>query len=110
MEKSLNRVELKGNVGVEPRIYNLEDGGSVARFSMATNEGYLNRKGEYVQETVWHTIVAWKGKNIPDLSVITKGAFLSVVGKLKPVQYVAKSGVERESYEVIAYSLKVGDN
>ena len=110
MEKSLNRVELKGNVGADPKIFVMEEGASVARFSMATNESYLNKKGEYVKETIWHNIVAWKGKNIPDFSVIKKGSFISLLGKLKPVNYVTKSGVERESYEIIAYNIKVSEN
>ena len=40
MEKSLNRVELKGNVGQDPKIVKMEGGGSVVRFSLATHETF----------------------------------------------------------------------
>ena len=54
-----NHVQLIGNVGQEPTITNLESGKKVARFSIATNESYKNNKGEKVQSTDWHTVVAW---------------------------------------------------
>ncbi|PKO99752.1 MAG: single-stranded DNA-binding protein [Bacteroidetes bacterium HGW-Bacteroidetes-8] len=109
MEKSLNRVELRGNVGFDPRISNFEDGGVVMRLSLATNESFKNKKGELQEETVWHNIVAWAGKSMPDFGKIKKGDFLSVTGRLKPVQYQTKSGVERQTYEIVAYNIKLAD-
>jgi len=54
-----NKVQLIGNVGQEPIITNLENGKKVVRFSLAINEFYKNAKGEKVQSTQWHTIIAW---------------------------------------------------
>jgi single-strand DNA-binding protein len=54
-----NHVQLIGNVGQEPTITNLESGKKVARFSLATNENYKNRKGKKQTDTNWHTVVAW---------------------------------------------------
>lgn len=107
MEKSLNKVELKGNVGFDPRINNFEEGGVVMRLSLATNESYRNKKGELIEDTVWHSIVAWAGKGMPDFEKIKKGAFLSVTGRIKPVQYQTKAGTEKQTYEIIAYSIKL---
>ncbi len=107
MEKSLNRVELRGNVGFDPRITELEEGVKVMRLSMATNESFKNRKGELQEETVWHNVVAWAGKGMPDFTAIKKGTYLSVTGRLKPVQYQTKTGIERHSYEVVAFQIKL---
>ena len=107
MERSLNRVELKGNVGFDPKVTQLDEGNQVVRFSMATNERYKNRSGEWVDETVWHNVVAWTGKGITDFSGIKKGSLISVVGRLKPVKYSTKDGVEKYSYEVLAFSLNL---
>ncbi|PKO96786.1 MAG: single-stranded DNA-binding protein [Bacteroidetes bacterium HGW-Bacteroidetes-7] len=107
MEKSLNKVELKGNVGFDPRINNFEEGGVVMRLSLATNESYRNKKGELIEETVWHNIVAWAGKGMPDFEKIKKGTFLSLTGRIKPVQYQTKTGTEKQTYEIIAYSIKL---
>lgn len=106
MEKSINRVELRGNVGFDPRINSLEEGFQVMRLSLATNEAYKNRKGEWQEETVWHNVVAWAGKNMPDFSLIRKGNTLSVTGRIKPVNYQTKAGVERQTYEIVATSIK----
>ncbi len=110
MGKSMNRVELKGNVGFDPKINTLEEGGVVMRLSLATNENYKNRKGELLEETVWHNVVAWAGKNMPNFEKIKKGDFLEITGRLKPVQYVTKTGVERQTYEIVAYAIKMEDN
>ncbi len=107
MEKSINRVELKGNVGFDPRITQLEEGISVMKLSLATNESYRNRKGEWQEETVWHNVVAFSGKGMPDFSLIKKGSLLYVTGRIKPVQYQTKSGVEKQTYEIVAVNLKL---
>lgn len=110
MSRSVNRVELRGNVGGDPKITTIEDGARVMRFSIATNEFYKNRKGEPVDETTWHNVVVWEGKSFPNLEIVKKGAYLTVKGRLKQVKFVTKAGVERESYEVLAFSVKDGVN
>jgi single-strand DNA-binding protein len=107
MEKSLNKVELKGNVGFDPRISVYDEGAVVMRLSLATNESYKNKKGEFVEDTVWHNVIAWAGKGMPDFSKIKKGTFLSVTGRIKPVQYQTKTGADKHSYEIVAYSIKL---
>lgn len=109
MERALNRVELRGNVGGDPKVSTFEEEDSVMRFSLATNESYKNRKGELIEETIWHNVVAWAGRNIPDFSKIKKGSYLYVLGRIKPVQYVTKTGIERQSYEILAFNIKVED-
>ena len=54
-----NKVQLIGNVGNDPETTVLESGKKVTRFSLATNENYRNDKGEKVQTTDWHNLVAW---------------------------------------------------
>ncbi|MDX9782519.1 MAG: single-stranded DNA-binding protein [Bacteroidales bacterium] len=106
MEKSINRVELRGHVGFDPRVSSLEDGLQVMRLSLATNEAFKNKKGEWQEETVWHSIVAWTGKSMPDFASIKKGSTLSVTGRIKPVSYQTKAGVERQTYEIVASVIK----
>ena len=38
MERSVNRVELKGRVGQDAKILKVENGGTAAMFTLATNE------------------------------------------------------------------------
>ena len=41
-----NKVQLIGHLGQDPEIVNLENGGKLAKFSVATNENYRNSEGE----------------------------------------------------------------
>lgn len=97
-----NHVQLIGNVGQEPTITNLESGKKVARFSIATNEHYKNRKGEKVQSTDWHTVVAW-GKTAEIIeNYVGKGKEIALTGKLRTRSYTTDDGNQRYVTEVEA--------
>ena len=102
-----NHVQLIGNVGQEPTITNLESGRKVARFSLATNEFYKKDKGEKVQTTEWHTVVAW-GKTADLIeNYVVKGKELALSGKLKSRSYEDKEGVtEIEASEILLMGSK----
>jgi len=96
-----NKVQLIGNVGNAPEIKNLESGKKVASFSIATNEFYKDSKGEKVQDTQWHNIIAW-GK-IADIveSYVGKGKEIALEGKLNSRSYETSEGEKRYVTEVI---------
>ena len=110
-----NHVQLIGNVGQEPIITNLESGKKVARFSLATNEYYKNAKGEKVQSTEWHTVVAW-GKTAEIIeNYAGKGKEIGVSGKLKNRSYEDKDGIKRyvteiEANEILLLGTKNGNS
>lgn len=52
-----NQVQLIGNVGQQPEIKTFDNGGKIARVSLATNEKRKNATGEYITETTWHNLV-----------------------------------------------------
>jgi single-strand DNA-binding protein len=58
MNKIQNRVKLIGHLGSDPEIRTLDSGRKVAIFRVATNSSYTNDKGERVEDTQWHPIVA----------------------------------------------------
>ncbi|WP_034917744.1 single-stranded DNA-binding protein [Gillisia sp. CAL575] len=96
-----NKVQLIGNVGNAPEIKNLESGKKVASFSIATNEFYKDSKGEKVQDTQWHNIIAW-GK-IADIveGYVGKGKEIALEGKLNSRSYETSEGEKRYVTEVI---------
>ncbi len=97
-----NHVQLIGNIGQEPTITNLESGKKVARFSIATNEHYKNNKGEKVQSTDWHTVVAW-GKTAGIIeNYVGKGKEIAITGKLRTRTYTTDDGNQRYVTEVEA--------
>lgn len=103
MSSIKNYVHLLGNIGDDPKVTELDGGKKVARFSLATNETYKDRKGEKQQLTDWHTVVAW-GKTAKIIEKYAhKGKQVAVVGKLQSRTYTeCKEGNERRVMEVVA--------
>lgn len=97
-----NRVQLIGHVGNDPEIKNLDGGKKVANFTIATNDSYKNEKGEKVEQTEWHKVVAW-GKTAEIIEkYVTKGKEIAIDGKLTHRSYDDKNGEKRYITEVVA--------
>ena len=107
MEKTVNRAEISGYVGIEPRITTFEDGRQVLRIAVATDEAYRDRSGEWKQETTWHTVVAWSGKEMPNFAEIKKGQRVSIQGRIRNKTFEGKDGQTKFVSEILAYSLKI---
>ncbi|MFH0893984.1 MAG: single-stranded DNA-binding protein [Bacteroidota bacterium] len=107
MEKTINKVELNGYVGMDPVVKTLNDGTSLTRFSLATTNNYQNKKGEWVRDTTWHQVVLWgRGENQTDAD-IAKGSRVSVNGRLSQRKWVDKDGVQHSIVEVVARTIDV---
>lgn len=103
--EQLNRIELRGSVGfVRQQVVN---GRMVAHLSVATNYVYKDRNGDPVIETTWHNVSAWEGKACPNLGKIEKGCKVYVQGRLRGQRYTDSEGIERYSFEVVAYQLNL---
>ena len=95
-----NRVQLIGNLDNDPEIINLDGGGKLAKFAIATNETYKNAKGEKVTDTQWHNVVAW-GKTAEIVeNYLNKGKEVAVEGKLTTRSYETKEGEKRYITEI----------
>jgi len=92
-------------LGQEPEIKNLEGGKKLASISIATNESYTNDKGEKVEQTEWHKVVAW-GKVAEIIEkYVTKGKEIAIEGKLTHRSYEDKNGEKKYLTEVVANEL-----
>jgi single-strand DNA-binding protein len=101
MNAMKNRVQLIGHVGNDPEIKNLDGGRKVANLSIATNDSYKNDKGEKVEQTEWHKVVAW-GKTAEFIEkYVTKGKEIAIEGKLTHRSYDDKNGEKRYITEVV---------
>jgi single-strand DNA-binding protein len=70
-------------------VKSVESGKRMASFALATNETYVNNKGEKVDETIWHNIVVW-GKKVDVVeSYLKKGSEVAIQGKLINRSYEA---------------------
>ena len=110
MERSVNKVELKGRVGHDAKILKVENGGTAARFTLATNEIIKGRNDTLREETTWHNIVAWNGKGMPDFNDIKKGVCVNVMGRVRNVKYTNSEGEDKYFNEVLANRLHIEDS
>jgi single-strand DNA-binding protein len=100
-----NKVQLIGNLGMNPEVRTTETGRKMARLSLATNESYKNNKGEWVKETQWHNVIAWgKTAELAEQHLI-KGSEVFLEGKLVHREYTDKEGVKKSITEVQAFDL-----
>lgn len=101
MNAMKNRVQLIGNVGNDPEVKNLDGGKKVAHLNIATNDSYKNDKGEKIDQTEWHRVVAW-GKTAEIIEkFVTKGNQVGIEGKLTNRSYDDKNGEKRYITEVV---------
>ena len=97
-----NKVQLIGNVGQEPEVKTLGEGKKVANITLATNDYYINDKGDKVEQTEWHRVTAW-GKVAEIIEkYVTKGKEIAIEGKLTYRSYDDKEGNKRYITEVVA--------
>lgn len=101
----INRIELQGRIG-NVRT-NIVGETKVANFSLVTEHLYKTRDGGAVNETTWHYVVAWDGREMPDLELLTKGRAVNVTGRLRASRYTAADGTEKQMYEVVAGKVRL---
>jgi single-strand DNA-binding protein len=98
----INKVQLTGNLGASPEMKIFSDGGKLARFSIATKEEFMTRKGEKGLDVQWHNIIAW-GKIAEKIeSEFQKGSFVSIEGRLVTRNYMDKNGQKKYATEIVA--------
>ncbi|HPD34102.1 MAG TPA: single-stranded DNA-binding protein [Bacteroidota bacterium] len=83
MSRSLNKVLLIGNVGVDPIMKKTPGGIPVISFRMATSQTWKDRAGNLREQTDWHTVIAWRGLAEIVERIIHKGARIFVEGRLQ---------------------------
>ncbi|MFT5878866.1 MAG: single-strand DNA-binding protein [Salibacteraceae bacterium] len=96
-----NKVQLIGRLGQNPEIVNLDDGKKLAKFSIATNESYKNAKGEKVENTQWHNVIAWGPTAGIIEKYVTKGQEIAIEGKLNNKKFDDKNGVTHYNTEIV---------
>lgn len=101
MSAFLNRVQLIGNLGLDPERRQFQSGGSVVTLRVATTEKYRDARGETVERTEWHSAAVWPDA-LQDLVIqyLRKGAKVMVEGKLRTRKWQDESGADRYSTEI----------
>ncbi len=103
MSGSVNKVILVGNLGRDPEIRTMQNGGKVANLSLATSETWRDRQtGERREKTEWHRVVVFDDRLIDVIErFVKKGSKLYLEGQLQTRKWTDQSGQERYSTEVV---------
>jgi single-strand DNA-binding protein len=108
--RSLNRVVLVGRAGRDPEITHIPSlDRAVAKFSLATSEGYMDREKQWQEKTEWHNLVAWGPLAQKVERSVAKGAMVLVEGKLRTRKWQDKNGQDRRTTEIEVENLVVLD-
>ena len=109
MAKSLNKVQLIGNVGKDPEVRSTSSGGRVADFSLATSKSWNDQAGggQRQEKTEWHRCIAWNGRSGSGMGLadivekfVKKGDKVYVEGSIEYRQWQDQSGQTRYMTEI----------
>jgi len=101
---SLNQCNFIGNVGQDPKIKKMNDGTTVANFSIACNESWNSKSGQKQEKTEWVNCVAWRKLAETIEKYVKKGQQIFISGKLQTRSW-EKDGITHYITEIIANSV-----
>jgi len=102
----INKVILVGNLGKDPEVRHLENGTAVAKFSLATNESYKDKNGEWQNMTEWHNVVVWRYLAEKAERTLKKGGLVYVEGKITTRKWQDADGKDHYTTEVVGRILQ----
>jgi single-strand DNA-binding protein len=103
MAGSVNKVILVGNLGRDPEVRSLNNGGKVVNLNLATSETWRDKQsGDRQERTEWHKVVIFN-ENLADVAerFLRKGSKVYVEGQIQTRKYTDKDGVEKYTTEVV---------
>jgi len=106
---SVNKVFLIGNVGKDPEVRHLENGGPVVRFPLATSETYRNKNDEKVTTTEWHNVVIWRRLAEVVEKYVRKGSKLFIEGRVTYRSWDDKEGNKKYITEIVGTNMQMLD-
>jgi len=100
--RSLNRVQLIGNLTRDPELRYTPQGTAVCTIGLATNRTWVpSDGGERQEETEYHRIVAWAKLAEICSQLLYKGRKIYVEGRLQTRKWTGQDNLEREVTEVV---------
>lgn len=100
--KSINKVTLLGHLGKDPELKYTPQGTPVVKFSMATNERWKDKNGDWQDRAEWHNLVAWQRLAEIINEYCKKGSQLYIEGRLQTRSWDDKpSGVKKYMTEIV---------
>lgn len=103
----INKVTLIGRLGKDAEMRTLDGGTIITRFSLATSESYKDKADQWVEQTEWHQIVAWRDLAKRTGEQLKKGMLLYLEGKLTYRIWKDNEGKEVKLTEIVLNSYRL---
>jgi len=104
--KSVNKVILIGNLGKDPEVKYTPSGTPVAKLTLATNERYKDKEGQWQDRTEWHNVVLWQRLAEIAGEYLKKGGKVYIEGRLQTRSWDDKQTNQKKYMtEVVASDL-----
>lgn len=103
MSGTLNKVMLIGYLGEDVKMHYFDGGNCIGRFSLATNEVYINKtNNEKITSTEWHNIVVRNKAAELCEKYLSKGDKIYLEGRIKSRQWQTDEGTTKHVTEIQA--------
>ncbi len=100
--RGVNKVILVGNLGQDPEVRYMPNGGAVANLRLATSESWRDKQtGEMKEVTEWHSVVLYGKLAEVAGEYLRKGSQVYIEGQLRTRKWQDQSGQDRYSTEVV---------
>ena len=111
MARGVNKVILIGNLGADPEVRYMPNGGAVANVTLATSESWKDKNtGEQQERTEWHRIVFYRRLAEIAGEYLKKGSKVYVEGRLQTRKWQDRDGNDRYTTEIIANEMQMLDS
>ncbi len=108
--RGVNKVILVGNLGNDPEVRYMPNGGAVANVSLATSESWKDKNtGEQQEKTEWHRVVFFNRLAEIVEQYVKKGSKLYIEGRLQTRSY-EKEGQKHYTTEIVANEMQMLDS
>ena len=108
--RSLNKVQLIGNLTRDPELRYTNSGAAVTTFGMATNKSWKDDKGELKELAEFHNIVAWSKMAEICQQLLAKGMKVYIEGSLNTRSWDVDDGSKRYKTEIRVKDMILLDN
>jgi single-strand DNA-binding protein len=110
MARSLNRVQLIGNLTRDPELRYTPQGTAVCTFGLATNRSWTTDNGDKKEEAEYHKIVAWNKLGELCSQLLSKGRKVYVEGRLSTKSWTGQDGAQKTTTEIVIDDMIILDS
>ena len=109
--RGVNKVILIGNLGQDPEVRYMPNGGAVTNITVATSETWKDKStGEQQEKTEWHRVVMFRRLAEIAGEYLKKGSKVFIEGRLQTRKWQDQQGNDRYTTEIVADNMQMLDS